>query len=156
MEVLSFYSHVLSLGYIPLPTEPSSSCPLFLKLHAAPGQEMCDANSREQEEEVKAGEGMVNCEGEMLKFPGTPPVSPPGHFSFPFAPLFLSLLLLSLVAWFVANMLSRGIQCSISGSLERLLIGFKCVLKTPVNPNKALGELLFCIILSFPNKSEKA
>lgn len=47
--------------------------------------------------------------GEMHKFPGTPPASPPGHFSFPFTPLFLSLLLLSLEACFGTNIHLGGI-----------------------------------------------
>lgn len=90
------------------------------------------------------GEGLVKCEGKGRNFPELPPPSPPDHFSFPFAPLFSSLLRLSLAAmWFGRLDLEEFLKYSISVSLEHLLMGFKCVLKTFANPKKASGKLVY-------------
>lgn len=49
----------------------------------------------------RRGRGFGKLRGKSRNFPELPPLSPPDHFSFPFAPLFLSLLWLSLAAiWF--------------------------------------------------------
>lgn len=102
VEVLSFYSHVLSLSHIPLPQNTPPPALFFsnFTLHQAKKCVTQTPGSRRRGGKLR---------GEMHKFPGTPPVSPPGHFSFPFTPLFLSLLLLSLVAWFGTNIRLGGI-----------------------------------------------